>query len=378
LKKEDFENFESVKYWMSSLQGKDTVGSTKYGWKLRLRKFCEWLGKTPDELIAERKEEMKNEDDKVRHHAEMVLKSYLKFLEEKGLSPNARRTYFTAIRNFYQRNYVELKFFRRDGPKVMTVTEGSKAANKEDIRKMIEVSKPRVKAMILFLKDTGLSISDTAKLKLKNLGLNEVSEIFDAKAPLTIKTNRKKTGTPTVTFLGQEGLDSLRTTLKMRARGSPELKIRRYGRNENKGGIPPEELTLESPLFRSYGKFMQTLKKPTIDALTPNAISVLVRKSAIQSGIWKQGFSAHALRRFFQTSLESAGISKNWIKAMMGHRLEGVEGSYSKPEIEMLKEAYSKSYSHLAITESTEQRSRVEMLEKQVEKLILNGKQKED
>lgn len=378
MKKEDFEKFEAVKYWMSSLAGKDTVGSTKYGWKLRLRKFCEWLGKTPDELIAERKEELKNTDDKVRHRAEMTLKRYLRFLEEQGLSPNARRTYFTAIRNFYQRNYVELKFFRRDGPKVMTVTEGSKAANKEDIRKMIEVSKPRVKAMILFLKDTGLSISDTAKLKLKNLGLAEVSEIFNAKAPLTIMTNRKKTGTPTVTFLGQEGLDSLRTTLRMRARGSPELKIRRYGRDENKGGIPSEELTLESPLFRSYGKFMRTLKKPRIDALTPNAISVLVRKAAIQAGIWKRGYSAHALRRFFQTSLESAGISKNWIKAMMGHRLEGVEGSYSKPEIEMLRQAYVKAYSHLAITESTEQRSRVEMLEGQVEKLILNGKHKED
>jgi hypothetical protein len=55
LNKEEFERSEAVQYWMDSLKGRDTVGSTKYQWKLRLRKFCNWLGKTPDELIDERK-----------------------------------------------------------------------------------------------------------------------------------------------------------------------------------------------------------------------------------------------------------------------------------------------------------------------------------
>ena len=378
LKKEDFEGFESIKYWMDSLKGRDSVGSTKYQWKLRLRKFCEWLGKTPDDLIDERKEDLKSEDDRIKHRAEMKVKQYLQVLESQGLSPNTRRTYFGAIRNFYQRNYAELKFFRRDGPKGVTVIEGAKAATQQNIRSMIEVSQPRTKAIILFLKDTGLSISDTSELKLRNFGLEVVNEIFEAKPPLTLETRRKKTGTLTVTFVGREALDAIKITLRLRQRGSPELKIRRYGRDEIKGGIPPEELSLESPLFRSYGKFLKTLKKPRIDVLKPNSISVLIRKAAIRAGIWKRGFSAHALRRYFQTSLESAGINRNWIKLMMGHKLEGVEGSYSQPQIEQLKEAYIKAYQKLAISEVIEQRSRVESLEAEVTKLILNGKRRDE
>ena len=133
LKNEDFDRSEAVQYWMGSLGGRDTVGSTKYQWKLRLRKFCKWLGKTSDELIDERKEDLKNDDDRIRHRAEMVVKEYLRVLEDKGLSPNTIRTYFAAIRSFYQHNYAELNFLRRDALKVINVTEGAKAATQEEI-----------------------------------------------------------------------------------------------------------------------------------------------------------------------------------------------------------------------------------------------------
>jgi len=58
---------------------------------------------------------------------------------------------------------------------------------------------------------------------------------------------------------------------------------------------------------------------------------------------------------------------------MMGHGLPGVEGSYSKPEIEMLREAYREAYPYLAISEHVEQRSRVEALAGQVEALTLQN-----
>ena len=196
--------------------------------------------------------------------------------------------------------------------------------------------------------------------------------------PIPIILNRKKTGAITVTFIGPEALEALKTTLQIRMTGSPEIKIKRYGRDEIKGGISPEQLTGESPLFRSYGKFLRTLKdKGRIDHLTPNAISVLVRKAAIVAGVWRRGFSAHALRRYFQTTLETTGINQNWIKIMMGHKLPGVEGSYSRPTTEMLREAYKRAIPALSISEAVEQRTRVETLEAQVQDLLLNGQHKE-
>lgn len=260
----------------------------------------------------------------------------------------------------------------------MRVQEGSRAATKDEIKKMIDVSKPRERALILFIKDSGLAEADVARMKLKHLGVHPLGvhgfdSITALKPPVPITLNRKKTGAKTMTFIGPEALEALKTTFEIRMRGSPEIKIRRYGAHEIKGGIPPEELTGESPLFRSYGKFLRTLKnKGKVHHLTPHAISVLVRKATISAGIWCEGFSAHALRRYFQTSLESTGINQNWIKIMMGrHKLPGAEDAYSRPTLEMLQEAYKKAMSNLAISEAVEQRSKVEMLEAQNQELRL-------
>lgn len=378
MDKQEFEKSVSVKYWMDSLNSKTGPHSTKYVWKHHLKRFCDYIKKTPDQLIEERKEHLKSDDERVRHQAEMQLKGFMSYLEDEGLSPNTRRSYFMAVRNFYKRNYLELHFFRRDGPGTQTVVEGRRAASKDDIAKMLEVSNPRVRALILFIKDTGLAESDVVKLKLKDLPVKEVSEIFMLEAPVPLVLNRKKTGRKTITFIGQESLNALKNIWRIRQRGSPEIKIRRYGRYEVKGGIPPEQLTMESPLFRSYGKFLRTLKTKSLVAhLSPSAISVIIRKAAILAEVWKPGFSAHALRRFFQTSLETSGMNPNWIKKMMGHTLGGSEAPYSQPEIEMLRQAYQKSYAHLAVSEVVEQKSRVQALESQVEALIMNGKRKE-
>lgn len=375
MDKAEFENSLSVKYWMDSLNSKGGPHSTKYIWKHHLKRFCDWLDKTPDQLIEDRKQQLKNDDERVKHQAEMQLKRFLSDLEEEGLSPNTRRCYFTAVRNFYKRNYVELQFFRGDGPSTRTVVEGRRAASKEDIAKMLEVASPRVRALILFIKDTGLAESDVAGLKLKDLGVKDVSEIFTLKTPIPLILNRKKTGRRTVTFIGPESFKAVKNTLQIRKIGSPEIHIRKHSKKRRTKLMTPEVLTLESPVFRSYDK--RALKTGKIKHLSPHAISVIIRRVAILAEIWEPGFSAHALRRFFQTNLETSGMNPNWIKKMMGHALKGSEEPYSQPEVEMLRDAYQKSYGHLAISETVEQKSRVEALEAQIEALTLNGKSKE-
>jgi len=385
---DEFEKSVSVRYWLDGLRNNAGPHSTVYHWVRNLKRFCDWVGKSPDELIEERKQQLKSDDQRVQHAAEMNLKRYVDHLQELGLSPNTRKNYFMSVRNFYKRNYCELTFFRGDGPGGETTTEGCRAASKEDIRRMAEVVHPRVRALILFLKDTGLAESDACALKLKDLmvfeasdvrPLKEVSDIFTLEPPVPVIIRRKKTKRLTITFVGKEALEALKTTLRVRQQGSPELQIRRYGRIEKKAslGLQPETLTLDSPLFRSYEKFFAK-KHLAIHHLSPHAISVLVRKAAIQAGVWQEGFSAHALRRYFQTALETAGTSGNWVKKMMGHALEGSEQPYSQPQVSVLREAYARAYSHLAVSEVAEQKSRVEQLEAQVAALQMNGHAKKN
>jgi len=383
---EKLEKSVSVRYWLDGLKNNGGPHSTTYHWVRNLKRFCDWVGKTPDQLIEERKQQLRSDDQRVQHEAEMSLKRYLDHLQKGGLAPNTRKSYFNAVRNFYKRNYCELTFFRGDGPGNETIQEGTRAASKEDIRRMVDVVHPRVRALILFLKDTGLAESDAAALKLKDLmvfeasdvrPIKEVAEIFTLEPPVPLIIRRKKTKRLTITFTGKESLEALKTTLRVRQQGSPELQIRRYGRVETKIGLQPECLTLASPLFRSYEKFFAKKNLP-IHHLSPHAVSVQIRKAAITAGVWKEGFSAHALRRYFQTSLETAGTNQNWVKKMMGHALAGSEAPYSQPEVSVLREAYARAYSHLAVSEIAEQKSRVEQLEAQVAALQMNGQSKKN
>jgi len=383
---DSFEKSVSVQYWLDGLKNNMDPHSTRYHWVHNLKRFCEWIDKAPDQLIEEHKQQLRSDDARVQHQAEMNLKRYIAELQKSGLSPNTRKNYFMAVRNFYKRNYCELTFFRGDGPGSETVSAGTRAASKEDIRRMVEVVHPRVRALILFLKDTGLAESDAAKLKLSDLMvfesadvrlIREVSEIFTLEPPVPIIVRRKKTKRLTITFMGKESLEALKTTLKVRQQGSPELQIRRYGKVEQKLGLKSEALTLDSPLFRSYEKFLAR-KEMSIHHLSPHAISVITRRAAITAGVWKTGFSAHALRRYFQTSLETAGLNPNWTKKMMGHALTDSEKPYSQPEVSVLREAYANAYRHLAVSEVAEQKSRVEQLEAQVAALQMNGHAKKN
>jgi len=171
-------------------------------------------------------------------------------------------------------------------------------------------------------------------------------------------------------------LKAIKNTLQIRRIGSPEIHIRKHSKKRRTKLINPEVLTVDSPIFRSYDK--RALRTGQIKHLSPHAISVIIRKAAILADVWSPGFSAHALRRFFQTHLETSGMNQNWIKKMMGHALKGSEEPYSQPQVEMLRDAYRKSYGHLAISETVEQKSRVEALESQVEALLLNGKTKDE
>jgi len=60
--------------------------------------------------------------------------------------------------------------------------------------------------------------------------------------------------------------------------------------------------------------------------------------------------SAHSLRKHFQTSLEAAGVAKNWIGKFQGRIVGDSSGVYSKPEeTGQLSEAYVSHYDTLRI-----------------------------
>lgn len=354
----ELEKYESFNNWMASLPGEIKPQTTKYTWALKLKVFCDWIGKNPDELIEERKRQLKSDDPQVQHKMEVEVKKFMRYLESKGLSSSTRRTYFTAIRNFFAKNYLPLTFFRGEGPKVEPVLEGCRAATHTDLKRMLDVANLREKALIVFMAHTGIAEADVVRLKVgdlgKVLGIRNVAQNLEKlEPPIPIELRRKKTKILQRTFVSSEAWDLLKAYLEMRMRG-----VYRSEMGVKKGfyhsyTVPPENLTDDSPLFRSYGKWGKG-RKPLVTFLTPHAVSVIVRRVARKAGIWVPGFSAHSLRRFFQTTLELVGVPPNWIKIMMGHKRPGEEAPYSRPTWEMLRNAYIQAEPYLRVTFSQE------------------------
>ena len=311
-----------MEYWKNELAAKSTA--TKEIYLENFAKFTDYLGKTADELLKQRQENQTSNDIKTQRQTESQLIKFISAQREKGMSPATLQTYFAAIRSFYEIHYLPLKMRRGDYPTGESL--GVRIATKEAISKAIENRRNRnktsLKAMVLFLKDSGLRISDA---RLLNYGdVAKQLERGDTIIPLTRITQKQKTVAKT--FIGTEAIQALKKYLGARQKGSRRL--------------PPEKLTDDSPLFRTW-------TNREIKRIPRETFSSTIRFAFLR--IDEPNVSAHSLRKYVQTNLEAAGVNVNWIDQILGHKLINSRDAYSKPTDEQLQEAYAKAYKFLRV-----------------------------
>jgi integrase len=174
------------------------------------------------------------------------------------------------------------------------------------------------------------------------------------------------------TFIGPEAIDALKSYLDSRRRGTRH--------------IPGEVIARDAPLFRRQLNGDEESLPISDDSIEQHVTQAAIRAGVIEPkkkpGDWSQ-VRPHVLRKFYQTSLERAGIPDNWVKRLLGHQLSASEDPYSKPTVEDLRKAYERAIPHLALSDATieltaqketieELRARLEKVEAiQVERLVL-------
>jgi len=324
--------FETVKKWSNSL----IAPNTRRQYFTRLRFFCDWAGKDPDALIEERFSHLRSRDVRKNHAHEDMIAEFLNGFE-KDHCPRTVANYAAAIRSFYKYNRADLKFVRRT-PAYNIRKE--KVPTKEEVKKMCEVSDTRGRAVILFQHQSGLRNETTSKLRY-----GDVAEDLEAgRVPVRIHVmpEHTKNHIEHDTFIGRDAAEALKKSLDERRRG---VAVK---------GAPPEKITRDSPLFRA-GRIKVKGVTAEVPPITSNAIGKIVVGAVLKAGIVEPSVSdqgarrryvslhAHCLRKAFQTTLEAARVPGNWVTYMMGHKLPGVEGAYSKPSVAQLREAYAKA-----------------------------------
>jgi len=272
-------------------------------------------------------------------------------LEEKGAGWGTLHGNWYAVKSFFSCFDLPLVLSREDSPKGES-REG-RAVTIEEIRRMMKVTDCRGRALLAFLKDTGLRVSDVAAL---NVGDVDLESEFPM---LQLRTQKRKVIAKT--FLGPESQEMLKHYLDVRRRGTEK--------------VPPENVTDSSPLFRCSLHEVRRMSRISL--------SSTVHRIAKLAGV--EGVSAHSFRRFFQTSLEAAGVSPTWIDRMIGHKPPSSRDPYSRPTDMQLREAYMQAYDYLRVETSVLDVKRLNSLEEKlaekdaiIKTLVTNARKKED
>ena len=298
---------DSMRFWIDQLsnRGKNTLKA----YKVYFFMFTEWSGKSPDELIEMQKQALEHNGDRRENMVlEGKVKQFMKYLEEEavwyadhrrknpvqkriGYGLGTRKIAYAAIVSFFQLNQYPLNMARGDRPHGDSI--GSRIPESNEVLKLVNAAKSQGnRAIILFLKDSGLRLSDVVKLSWKDL--QDFGDGFYGFKMIT-----QKRGVLALPFVGPETTEAL-------------------------DQLPRKDVRIF----------------PTTALYLSAAISNLITEAKLEKGL-----TPHGLRKFFNTELEAARVPKEYRYAMMGKRTS----VYDENRQRRLFEVYRENYDNLRI-----------------------------
>jgi len=320
--------------------------STFVGYRRGIRRYLEFTGLSPKELIeeAERDRRSSNQDIKIGTPENRVREfgEWLKGVKGrfgKPLSLSEINIMCTAVHRFYKVNGYKINV---PLPKVKHKRENLKERlTREEVKRLVSACRlARDKAIVLCLFQSGLRVSDLIKL---NVG--DVKPQIDAgKEIVTLHLVDEKEGNEFHTFFGHEAIEALKEYFRVREEGTKE--------------VEGEELTYGSPLFS--GQRGGRLGKHGIEALfrTLAVNSGLVSKERLEE-CDQNPVRPHALRAAFSTQLRVGGVSDDFVDYMMGHKLP-FDSAYFLARLDELEEQYKKAEPRISIAEAVPARKDVD------------------
>lgn len=316
-----------VEEWLDEIREGKAPESTRANMAGGLRRYCLWRGKEPMELLEEADEDIKK-PIKVR-----VVKGYLvkfrKGLRDEGMTDNTVRTYMSAINSFF--NYFEVVLPKLSHAPV-EIANGKVKFTPEMLKEILAVSGARERAIFLTMFQTGLAANETSNLRIKDL-----KEIKDGITILRLR--REKSAVRFVTFMGRDARNAIEAYLKVRNEGNlmpskPEL---------SKGAKVRSD---EDYLFVTYNSLTKEWSNIDTKHIARYMLMACKKLGWITEGQRINKWRPHALRAGFATILENAGIPKNRVDFMLGHKPSLQDEAYFENKEEEVFKNY-KSCEHL-------------------------------
>ena len=284
-----------------------------------IKRFSDYLKKTPDEIIASCLYKDGTPNPKKVHGMSKIIDQYLGELEAEELAPGTLLMESARLKTFFKVNGVQITLPARY---TLRGKYEDRAPTVEELRELVKLAPLREKALILMLATSGLRISTLLSLKYRH-----VKEDLEAgRTPVHIHIEARITKGKYAdydTFINEEAAHYLKLYLEERKRGTRR--------------IPPEKITDESPLFRTYSKRVKPLSYEQVK----HEWHKLLKKAGLDEKNGKfYKLRIHSLRKFFRTQLAALGVPTDYIEYMMGHKRD----TYNKIEtkgVEFLRAIYA-------------------------------------
>lgn len=308
--------FDSYKYWLDQLEGRSAA--TKELYTIYFKKFCEYAKATPDALVEMQRKAMEgNGDPRENHVVESKVRAWIAS-ERDSKSTQTRKSMLTAVKSFFTLNLHPLRMLRMDVPQ--GESKGSRIPEKEEVILMADAAKWKYRAAVMFLKDSGLRISDVVRVRWEDR-VDMGSGFWN----FNLLTRKKQV--QACAFVG------------------------------------PETTRLLEQFKTKTGRIFKTAKEHMGDE-----INVLTKKAELE------GVTAHGLRKYFLTSMEHARVPEQYYLHMMGKK----SSVYSEKRRSELFKEYKRGYPELSIyavqerdKQLQEQAKKIASLEDQV-KMLMN------
>ena len=307
------ENLNSVEIWLNNVAISHSNSEGTYDrYKRNLQSFCNFIGKTPQQILEEYE---KSSDRDFKKKYAQLLRAFRSHLFTKQLSPNTIHSGTTAVKSFFKYNDLPLGHVPMAQQRVLY---HNRDITKKEIKLILDASRPREKAFYIIMAQSGLRPHTISHLKYKHIKEDFEKKIVPCKIDVPQEIAKGKYGSY-FTFIGKEGVKYLRAYLNTR----PNLKDDDY-------------------LFPMQGS-TERVNPKSITGLFTRTVLKLQQKGLIAVKQEVEGkprdIRLYNLRKFFRKFAHQAGseIRDFW----MGHTVKaGVDDHYRPQDVEFHRKLY--------------------------------------
>lgn len=337
----EFYNDEFVHMWLDDVATSD---KTLKGYLHTIKKYCNYIEKSPSEFLQEADDEEETKKMKFRSIKKYMI-GFKKIMTDGGelpdgtiqepLAPKTVNQYISIIKSFYVFN--EITFPNLNIKTAYKKIENDTEIKKSDLKNALDFANPSQKLAIHIGCSSGLAISDILNLKISDIKDKDENGIT------TIHLHRQKSNVPFFTFLSPETTEAVQTYIKYRNSYGTSAKKhlqedwheKRKVRSDDGYLIIAEQIS---------DKYLENYDDE-LRGVSPNIFIKYMRSLAQKSGVeltpkTYSKIRSHVFRKYFFSTLINNECSDMVAKFLCGKTVYESDGTYYKPDISKLKKQY--------------------------------------